>query len=84
MMEANRTFRLVSPPGGCVAAAMELAPEGNDFHEFVRDGLAPWADPDDAGMHRTATLDYDLVLRMFPRLTDRLKRRLLEDILDPG
>jgi hypothetical protein len=63
---------------------MELAPEGNDFHEFVRDGLAPWADPDDAGMHRTATLDYDLVLRMFPRLTDRLKRRLLEDILDPG
>ena len=50
------------PPGGCMAAVMELAPEGDDFHEFVRDGLAPWADPDDAGMHRTATLDYDVVL----------------------
>ena len=50
------------PPGGCVAAVMELAPEGDDFHKFVRDGLAPWADPDDPGMHRTATLDYDVVL----------------------
>jgi len=50
------------PPGGCVAAVMELAPEGGDFHEFVRDGLAPWADPDEPGMHRTATLDYDVVL----------------------
>ena len=41
---------------------MELAPEGDDFHEFVRDGLAAWADPEDAGMHRTATHDYDVVL----------------------
>jgi len=41
---------------------MELASEGDDFHEFVRDGLAPWADPDEPGMHRTATLDYDVVL----------------------
>jgi quercetin dioxygenase-like cupin family protein len=39
-----------------------LAPEGDDFHKFVRDGLAPWADPDEPGMHRTATLDYDVVL----------------------
>ena len=51
-----------SPPGGCRAAVMELAPEGDDFHEFVRDGLAQWADPDDSGMHRTPTLDYDIVL----------------------
>jgi quercetin dioxygenase-like cupin family protein len=41
---------------------MELAPEGDDFHEFVRDGLTQWADPDVAGMHRTATHAYDLVL----------------------
>ena len=51
-----------APPGGSRAALMELAPEGDDFHEFVRDGLAQWAHPDDAGMHRTATHDYDLVL----------------------
>jgi len=50
------------PPGGCMAAVMELAPEGDDFHEFVRDGLAPWADSEEAGMHRTATLDYAVVL----------------------
>jgi mannose-6-phosphate isomerase-like protein (cupin superfamily) len=50
------------PPGGCAAAMMELAPEGDDFHEFVRDGLAQWADPDDAGMHRSATHDYDIVV----------------------
>jgi quercetin dioxygenase-like cupin family protein len=41
---------------------MELAPEGNDFHEFVRTALAPWADPDEPGMHRTPTMDYDIVL----------------------
>jgi quercetin dioxygenase-like cupin family protein len=32
------------------------------MHEFVRDGLAQWADPDDVGMHRTSTHDYDFVL----------------------
>jgi mannose-6-phosphate isomerase-like protein (cupin superfamily) len=41
---------------------MELAPEGDDFHEFVRTALAQWADPDDPGMHRTASTDYDVVL----------------------
>ena len=41
---------------------MELAPEGDDFHEFVRDGLAAWSDPDDVGMHRTATQDFDVIL----------------------
>lgn len=43
-------------------AVMELAPEGDEFDEFVRSALAPWADPDEPGMHRTATIDYDIVL----------------------
>lgn len=50
------------PPGGCSAAVMELAPQGSEFHEFVGVALAPWADPDEPGMHRTATIDYDIVL----------------------
>jgi mannose-6-phosphate isomerase-like protein (cupin superfamily) len=49
--------------GGTRWALLELAPGGDaHHHEVVRDGLAPWADPDDAGMHRTATIDYDFVL----------------------
>ena len=50
------------PPGGSSVAVMELAPESDEFHEFVRAALTPWADPDVPGMHRTATLDYDVVL----------------------
>jgi mannose-6-phosphate isomerase-like protein (cupin superfamily) len=50
------------PPGGCGIAVLEIAPGGEDFDEFVRTALAPWADPDAPGMHRTATLDYDVVL----------------------
>jgi mannose-6-phosphate isomerase-like protein (cupin superfamily) len=50
------------PPGGCFFAVMELAPTGDEFHEFVRDALVPWSDPDDAGIHRTATVDYDIVV----------------------
>jgi mannose-6-phosphate isomerase-like protein (cupin superfamily) len=50
------------PPGGCSLSVMELAPEGNEFQEFVRTALEPWADPDASGMHRTATMDYDVVL----------------------
>jgi mannose-6-phosphate isomerase-like protein (cupin superfamily) len=49
-------------PGGCALAVMELAPEGDEFHEFIRSALAPWADPEEPGMHRTATMDYDVVL----------------------
>jgi mannose-6-phosphate isomerase-like protein (cupin superfamily) len=49
-------------PGGCAIAIMSIAPDGREFHEFVRDALTPWADPDEPGMHRTATLDYDVVL----------------------
>src|SRR3954468_9096760 len=58
----HRLTSAIPPPGGCLLAVMELAPEGDDFHEFVRDALAPWADPEEPGMHRTATLDYDIVL----------------------
>jgi mannose-6-phosphate isomerase-like protein (cupin superfamily) len=50
------------PPGGSSIAVMELAPGGDEFHEFVSTALAPWADPDVPGMHRTATMDYDVVL----------------------
>jgi mannose-6-phosphate isomerase-like protein (cupin superfamily) len=50
------------PPGGCNIAVIELAPEGDDFHEFAGVALEPWADPDEPGMHRTATMDYDVVL----------------------
>jgi mannose-6-phosphate isomerase-like protein (cupin superfamily) len=53
---------LFPAPGGCAVAMMELAPEGDDFDEFVRTALLPWCDPDEPGMHRTATLDYDVVL----------------------
>jgi quercetin dioxygenase-like cupin family protein len=41
---------------------MELAPVGDDFNEFVRTALVPWADQNDAGMHRTPTMDYNIVL----------------------
>jgi hypothetical protein len=50
------------PVGGCICSVMELAPEGDDFHNFVRDVMHPWSDPDEPGMHRTATIDYDVVL----------------------
>jgi mannose-6-phosphate isomerase-like protein (cupin superfamily) len=49
-------------PGGCAIAVLEISVGGEDFDEFVRTGLAPWADPDQPGMHRTATIDYDVVL----------------------
>jgi mannose-6-phosphate isomerase-like protein (cupin superfamily) len=50
------------PPGGSRCAVMELAPVGDDFHQFVRTALAPWADQLDAGMHRTPSTDYNFVL----------------------
>jgi len=50
------------PPGGCGIAVLEIAVGGEDFDEFVRTQLAPWADLEVPGMHRTATLDYDVVL----------------------
>ena len=50
------------PPGGCAIAIITLAPDGDDFHQFVHNALAAYADPDQPGMHRTPTLDYDYVL----------------------
>jgi quercetin dioxygenase-like cupin family protein len=41
---------------------MELAPGGDDFQQYVRDVLVPWADPDNPGMHRTPSIDFDIVL----------------------
>jgi mannose-6-phosphate isomerase-like protein (cupin superfamily) len=49
-------------PAASRFAVMELASEGDDFHEFVRRGMAAWSDPDHPGMHRTPTIDYDIVL----------------------
>jgi quercetin dioxygenase-like cupin family protein len=40
----------------------QLAPEGDEFHKFVAQALTPWSDATEPGMHRTATLDYDIVL----------------------
>jgi mannose-6-phosphate isomerase-like protein (cupin superfamily) len=51
------------PPGGCSAALMEIGPDSGEFHGFVNAALAPWADPGEPGMHRTATIDYDIVLQ---------------------
>jgi hypothetical protein len=52
----------IAPLGGSRCAIMELAPVGDEFHEFVRSTMSPWADPDHPGMHRTPTIDYDIVL----------------------
>ena len=50
------------PIGGCAFSVMQIAPGSDAVHGFVRDALAPWADPDEPGMHRSATLDYDIVI----------------------
>ena len=50
------------PPGGSRLTIMELAPEGDDFDHFVNRALAEWADPANPGMHRTPSIDYDIVL----------------------
>jgi mannose-6-phosphate isomerase-like protein (cupin superfamily) len=50
------------PPGGSRLAVWEIAPDTDEFHTFVRDALAPWADSENPGMHRTPTVDYNTVL----------------------
>jgi len=52
----------IAPLRGSRCAVMELAPIGDEFHEFVRTALAPWADQDEPGMHRTPTIDFNFVL----------------------
>ena len=51
------------PVGGCRVAILRLEPgKEREFDHFVVNGLAPWSDPDHPGMHRTATIDFDLVM----------------------
>jgi mannose-6-phosphate isomerase-like protein (cupin superfamily) len=51
------------PIGGCRLAVLRLASgEERAFDQFVVNGLSEWADPEKPGMHRTASLDFDLVL----------------------
>jgi mannose-6-phosphate isomerase-like protein (cupin superfamily) len=68
-------------PGGSGLSIMEIAPGSDEVHAFIKDGLAQWADPDEPGMHRTATLDYDIVLagRIGLELDDGT-----EVVLEPG
>jgi len=51
------------PPGGCRVSVSELPPGSSaEFDEIVSTALARYADPDRPGMHRTASLDFDIVL----------------------
>ena len=51
------------PVGGCRVLVMRLAAgESKAFDQFVTEGLAEFADPSQPGMHRTASLDFDIVL----------------------
>ena len=51
------------PIGGCRASVMRLAPGRTEaFDRFVADNLVQYADPAIAGMHRTPSLDFDIVV----------------------
>jgi mannose-6-phosphate isomerase-like protein (cupin superfamily) len=51
------------PIGGCRVMVLRLAAgESQAFDQFVTEGLAEFADPSQPGMHRTASLDFDIVL----------------------
>jgi mannose-6-phosphate isomerase-like protein (cupin superfamily) len=51
------------PVGGCRMLVIRLAAgQSQAFDQFVTEGLAEFADPSQPGMHRTASLDFDLVL----------------------
>ena len=51
------------PPGGC-AFGISVMPPGADreSHDYLRDNLPDVADPDEAGMHRTATIDFEYII----------------------
>ena len=54
---------LFPPVGGCRCAIVTIgAGATREFDEFVSTALAEFADPDVPGMHRTASLDFDVVL----------------------
>jgi mannose-6-phosphate isomerase-like protein (cupin superfamily) len=49
--------------GGCRVTVMRLLPGDTEaFDRFVAGSLSRYADPALAGMHRTSTLDFDIVL----------------------
>lgn len=51
------------PVAGCRMTVLRLASgQSEAFDQFVVQGLAEFADPNEPGMHRTATLDFDIVL----------------------
>ena len=45
-------------------SSLTKIPPGKDheLQDYIRDNLVEYADPDDAGMHRTATLDFEYVV----------------------
>jgi quercetin dioxygenase-like cupin family protein len=58
-----RTARAFPPPGGCRVAVAELPPgESTEFDAFVSTALAEFAEPGRPGLHRTPSLDFDIVL----------------------
>jgi mannose-6-phosphate isomerase-like protein (cupin superfamily) len=51
------------PPGGCAFGISVMPPGGDrESHNYLRDNLPDVADPDDAGMHRTATVDFEYII----------------------
>jgi mannose-6-phosphate isomerase-like protein (cupin superfamily) len=51
------------PVGGCRLTILRLAPGGSEaFDRFVVEAMAEFADQGQPGMHRTASLDFDIVL----------------------
>jgi mannose-6-phosphate isomerase-like protein (cupin superfamily) len=56
--------KFIFPPiGGFRIAIIRLRAGGTEaFDEFVAEALAPLADPERPGMHKTATTDFDLIL----------------------
>jgi quercetin dioxygenase-like cupin family protein len=51
------------PIAGCRASVISIAPGGTEeFNMMVSTALAKYAEPDEPGMHRTASLDFDIVL----------------------
>ena len=61
---AGPTWTTAFPPvGGCRVTVFSLAPGGSeDFDQFIATALAEYAVPGRPGLHRTATLDFDIVL----------------------
>jgi mannose-6-phosphate isomerase-like protein (cupin superfamily) len=57
------THAFFPPVGGCRLSVIRLAAgQSEAFDQFVVQGLAEFADADEPGMHRTASLDFDVVL----------------------